>query len=221
MLIATPVDVTLPQGTNLTQANIRGMSVSQSPDSLYPPGGGFAANGVDNNPGSFTHTVADVNVDHVWRVDFGEDMLLELENVSMSNRASCCGERLRDITVTVFRDDGSRAFTSGVLNPGNSMGFSGDNQGGLSTDLVTGSTNPPLPMIGRTVVITRTPDASGPNADDRSVLSLGEVVVRGNTLPDPLVPISVVLPPLGQSVPEGGSFTLSTEAAGSLPIGYR
>jgi len=175
-------DVFLPLGTNLTQASIIGMSVAQSPTSASPPGNGFASNAVDGNLGNFTHTNANVNVDHTWQVDFGEEMLIE--NVSLFNRSGCCGERLRDITISVLDGGGSTVFSSGTLNPGNSLGFSGTNQGGLAFDFTT--LNGGNPVQGQTVLVTRTPDAVGPNLDDRSVLALGEVtVIGGSVVPEP------------------------------------
>ncbi len=179
--IGNLMDVFLPLGTNLTQSNIASMTVAQSPTSASPPGGGFAGNAVNNNFADFTHTNANETVDHTWRVDFGEMMLLE--SVSMFNRSNCCGERLRDITVSVLDGMGGTVFTSALLNPGNILGFTGVNQGGL--DVNFSALNGGSPIVGRTVVITRTRDAVGPTADDRSVLSLGEVQVFGGTIPEP------------------------------------
>ena len=174
-------NVIFPLGTDLTRANIFNMSVAQAPTSASPPGGGFATNAVDGNLANFTHTNANVNVDHTWQVDFGEEMLLE--NISMFNRSNCCGERLRDITVSVLDGGGGTVFTSALLNPGNALNFSGTNQPGLDVDF--SALNGGNPIIGQTVVITRTTDAVGPNNDDRSVLSLGEVTIIGGSIPEP------------------------------------
>jgi hypothetical protein len=175
--IGNMTDADLPLGTNLTQARIATMTVAQAPTVASPPGGGVASNGVDGNFGNFTHTSANVNVNHTWRVDFGEEM--RLEKVALFNRSSCCGERLRNITVSVLDEGGTTVFTSEVLNPENVLGFIGTNQPGLSVDLV--ALNGGNPIVGKTVVVTRTPSATGPTPDDQSVLSLGEVEVTGGS----------------------------------------
>ncbi len=46
---------------------------------------------------------AEVNVAHTWQVDFGE--VMRLESVSLFKWTSCCGERLRDITVSVLDEN--------------------------------------------------------------------------------------------------------------------
>ena len=175
--IGSVTDVTLPPGTSLTAAGIQALTVAQSPTNASPPGGGFAANGIDGNPGNFTHTTADLNVNHTWQVDFGEEMLLE--QVDIRNRSNCCGERLRDITVSVLDANGATVITSDELNPGNALNFSGTNQPGLLVDLT--ALNGGSPVRGQTVVISRTPDPNGTEPNDQSVLSVGEVIVLGSS----------------------------------------
>ena len=176
--IGTIEDVVLPPGTNLTRSALALIEASQSPDAANPPGSGFAANGIDGNVGNFTHTTTGgAGGSHWWQVDFGEEM--SLESVDILNRANCCGERLRDITVSVLDAGGSAVFTSDLLNPGNELGFTGINQGGLTLNLV--ELNGGSPVVGQTVVITRTPDPGGANAHDMSVVSVGEVTVIGGT----------------------------------------
>jgi hypothetical protein len=157
------------------------MSASQNPTNASPPGGGFAGNALDGNLGNFTHTTADETLDHTWQVDFGELMLIE--NVSLFNRSGCCGERLRDITISVLDGAGSSVFSSALLNPGNSLLFNGINQPDLDVDFT--ALNGGNPVQGRTVLVTRTRDAVGSSPDDRSVLSLGEVTVTGGSIPEP------------------------------------
>jgi hypothetical protein len=170
-------EVTLPPGSDLTAAGIQGMTVSQSPTSASPPGGGVPSNGVDGNLNNFTHTNANLNVTHTWQVDFGEEVLIE--EVDLRNRANCCGERLRDITVSILDANGETVLSSEVLNPGNTLNFLGTNQAGLLVDFV--ALNGGSPVRGQTVVVSRTPDETGVNPDDQSVLSLGEVIVTGSS----------------------------------------
>ena len=174
-------DVSLPLGTNLTAANIVAMTTAQTPTSASPPGGGFAGNAVDGNLGNFTHTNANLTVNHTWLVDFGEIMLLE--EVELLNRSNCCGERLRDIEVSVLDENGVPVLTSGLLNEDNALGFSGTGQGGLSVDLA--ALNGGQPVAGQSVLVTRFPDLDGSEPNDQSVLSLGEVIVTGGSIPEP------------------------------------
>lgn len=161
---------TFPAGSDLR--TLPGMTTSQSPSVGAPPGGGVPENAFDGNAGTFTHTQSNNNtVDHVWQVDFGQDV--SLEEVTLTNRQDCCADRLRDITVTVLDGSGAEIFNSGLLNPANVLGFTGNSGGTLYVDF-TG------PITGRTLVVTRNPDLSDPNASNGSILSLGEVTVIGS-----------------------------------------
>lgn len=179
VLISDTVDVLIPLGTNLTRANILGFSASQAPTSAGPPGGGVPGNAFDGNFGNFTHTNADINVNATFTTDFGEEMLLE--SVSMFNRTSCCGERLRDIVVTVLDGNGVEVLNSGLLNPANALLGPGQ----IDVDLV--ALNGGNPIVGKTVVITRIVDNVNTlnSADDRSVISLGELQIFGGSVPEP------------------------------------
>jgi len=167
------VDAMLPSGTNLTHSGIQSMTVAQSTDlnANYP-----ALNGVDGNYENFTHTES-ADTSAWWEVDFGE--MMRLESMTMFNRTSCCGERLRDITVTVLDAGGNPVFTSTMLNPGNTLGFSG---GGGQIDYDFAGN----PVLGQTVRISRTadPDDSA-GQDDAHVLSLAEVDILGASIPEP------------------------------------
>lgn len=171
-------DLTLPLGTNLTRSGIVGMAVAQSSSHAAGPVG----NGVDGNFGNFTHTLSSDTMPW-WRVDLGE--VMSLEQVFMFNRTSCCGERLRDITVRVLDENGSPVFTSDTLNPNNVEGFAGTGGGQLSVDLA--ALNGGAPVAGQMVEISRTIDPTGGTSlDDARVLALGEVQVFGGTLiPEP------------------------------------
>ncbi len=167
-------DVMLASGTNLTHSDIQAMTVAQSTDL----GATYAAlNGVDGNYGNFTHT-ASADASAWWEVDFGE--VMRLESMTMFNRTSCCGERLRDITVTVLDASGNTVFTSAMLNPNNDLGFSG---GGGQIDYDFDGN----PVLGQTVRISRTADPTGgTGTDDAHVLSLAEVdIIGASAVPEP------------------------------------
>lgn len=175
--VSRTLDLSFPAGSDLRL--LPGKTVTQTPSTGTPPGNGFPENAFDGNIGTFTHTDSTNNtVDHVWQVDFGQDV--SLENVTLTNRQGCCAERLRDITVTVLNSVGTEIFNSGNLNVGagdgtgnNAMGFLGNSGGILFVDF-TG------PITGRTLVVTRTPDLADPNVGNGSILSLGEVTVIGS-----------------------------------------
>ncbi len=130
----------------------------------------------------FTHTAAGVNLPAAWQLDLGGTFFLY--RITLYNRTSCCGSRLRDITVSILDEDGTSAvFTSELLNPENVLGGGTlDGPATLALDLVaiTGSA-----IEGGIIRIVRTPDPdlSGTgglgNADEADVLSLGEVEALG------------------------------------------
>jgi hypothetical protein len=176
LIVTNQSDVLLPAGTNLTHSNILGMAVSQS----STLGGFTAGSAVNGSTGDFTHTVGtDTNAS--WTVDFGE--VMNLESFSIDNRTSCCGQRLRDITVTVRDSFGVPVYTSALLNPENVLG----SPLSLTDSFPSGTT-------GRYVTISRTPDPDGSGqggvpgtADDQNVLSMAEVNVFGSSIPEPSV----------------------------------
>jgi hypothetical protein len=173
-------NVMLPSGTNLTHAGIQNMTVAQSSNYNATFVASVGVDGVYNN---FTHTaVADANT--WWQVDFGETM--SLESMTMFNRTNCCGERLRDITVEVLDSAGNPIFTSALLNPGNTLGFSGGGSGqDLSYDFL--AANGGNPILGQTVRISRTADSTGGTGTaDANVLSLAEVdIIGASAVPEP------------------------------------
>ena len=147
-------------------------SVSQTSTS-----GGFVPElAVDGNIFNFTHTQAG-DLEPAWEVDLGSEQTVT--QVRLLNRTSCCGSRLRDITVTVLDDGGTAVFTSDLLNPENEQGTFPNGPASLIVDLPDGT-------MGRRVRVSRTPDEdlSGSdgqgNADEGTVLSLAEVVVFGD-----------------------------------------
>jgi hypothetical protein len=136
--------------------------------------------GNDGSLGNFTHTAAGQNLPATWELDLGRTATIS--RIVLYNRTSCCGSRLRDITVFVL--DAARtqvAFQSELLNPENVLGGGGlSGPAQLALDLVaqTGGV-----VSGRFVRVVRNPDpdrsGSGGqgNSDEPDVLSLGEVEV--------------------------------------------
>jgi len=144
----------------------------------------FSANlALNGNFGDFTHTLG-TDTSPFWQVTLTNEMAIF--SVVLHNRTSCCGSRLRDITIEIISTNtGVRVtnYTSALLNPENA-GFTYPNGPSfLSNNLValTGG-----PVSGRIVLVRRAPDpdlsGSGGqgNADEPAVLSLGEVVVNAS-----------------------------------------
>jgi hypothetical protein len=168
-------------GTNVTSGAVTNLALgktttqSSTLDFVYASG-----NAVDGDINTFTHTLAGMNTPATWEVDLGTNY--SLSRIVLWNRVSCCGSRLRDITVRVLSANGAATnFVSAWLNPENAL-ESPDN---LTLDLeaLTGG-----PVAGGRVRVTRTPDPdlSGTggvgNSDEFDVLSLAEVQVFGNSL---------------------------------------
>ncbi len=176
LIVTNQSNVLLPAGSNLTHSNIFAMAVSQS----STLGGFSAASAINGSTGDFTHT-AGTDTSASWTVDFGE--VMNLESFSIDNRTSCCGQRLRDITVTVLDGLGSPVYVSPLLNPENILG----SPLSLTDSFPTGT-------AGRYVTISRTPDPDGSGqgglpgtADDQNVLSMAEVNIFGSSIPEPSV----------------------------------
>jgi hypothetical protein len=141
--------------------------------------GSFTADlAIDDDLGNFTHTIASDNAPE-WTLQLAHRSILS--EITIHNRDSCCGLRLRDITVEVLDSNGSTTFLSELLNPENIDG----SPELIDLDLIgiTGDA-----VIGQTVKIRRTPDpdfsgqGGSDSASDASILSLGEVVVTGEPI---------------------------------------
>ena len=142
--------------------------------------GGFAPGlAIDGNLGNFTHTQGGDDMAS-WELVLPEEV--EMGTIVVHNRSSCCGSRLRDITVEVLDAAGDVLYTSPLLNPENELGAFPNGPASLRVDLQFGDAGV---LVGNTVRITRTadPDLSGTggegNADESNVLSLGEVEIFG------------------------------------------
>ena len=146
----------------------RGKATSQSSTS-----GGFTSDlGVNGSTADFTHTAAGQNTPATWTVNLGTNY--GIERVIIYNRTSCCGSRLRDITVHILNATGATNYTSALLNPENVL--AGPASITLNLTQLTGGL-----ILGSQVRVARTPDpdfsGGAGNADEADVLSLAEVEV--------------------------------------------
>ncbi|MHC1764386.1 MAG: lamin tail domain-containing protein [Verrucomicrobiia bacterium] len=135
-----------------------------------------AANAIDGDPATFTHTASDDNAS-AWWVTLGAPA--EVRRIVLRNRQDCCASRFRDLTVNLLAADGKTViWTSGLLNPENSLG----SPDMIALDLFELNVGAIEAQIVQ-VVRTPDPDLSGSNGtgneDEDNVLSLGEVEVYG------------------------------------------
>ncbi len=142
---------------------------------------------IDGDYNNFTHT-CDGDSQPAWELDLGETFYIE--SVTLYNRSSCCGSRLRDITIAILTAAGDETvFASDLLNPENEGYTYPDGPTTISVDLValTGTL-----VQGGIIRVTRTPDPdlsgtnSQGNTDEDDVLSLGEVEVIGAPADQPV-----------------------------------
>ncbi len=156
----------------------RGGIAAQSSD--YGGGEYPAALGIDGNYGNFTHTLAGNNGlgPAWWEVDLLDEY--SIGKIVLYNRTSCCGSRLRDITVYVLDANRDPVWQSDLLNPENELG-----QYPLGPPVLTVNIEKEegRGAVGRYIRIERLPDPdlSGTggqgNPDEADVLSLAEVEV--------------------------------------------
>ena len=99
--------------------SLTGAVAQQSPEeyAIYP-----ASLAIDGNRGNFTHTLEGCP-DPWLTVTLPEAQ--DFSTVMIYNRSECCGERLQNITVTVYAgtDETVPLFTSAVLNPDGALGI--------------------------------------------------------------------------------------------------
>ena len=151
-----------------------------------------AAQALDGDKQTFTHTTAGVLLPAKWEVNLATNAAIE--EIVLYNRQGCCGSRLRDITIRILSlDSKTTNFTSALLNPENVLGNGTlDGPAELRVNLrdLTGA-----PVVGGRVRVTRTPDPdlSGTggqgNSDEANVLSLAEVEVYASTAPATFKPL--------------------------------
>jgi len=137
--------------------------------------GYVSALAVDGDLNDFTHTDA-ADAAPWWEVDLCE--MSDIETIVLHNRTSCCGSRLRDITVEILDSARISVFTSKLLNRENELGAFPNGPPELTLDLVALEGHV---VRGQFVSVTRTPDPdlSGTggqgNAGEANSLSLAEV----------------------------------------------
>ncbi len=182
--------------------------------SEYGGGAYPASNAINENFGDFTHTIGDTSdPDPWWQVALPAEF--EISAVVLYNRTSCCGLRLRDITVVVEDEDGTQTYQSELLNPENVLA----SPLSIAVDIVADAG---AAVKGAVVRVHRTgdPDLSGggTTSHDSYVLSLGEVEVFG--IATDLAPI-ITTQPAGGRVEVGQPFTMSVAAIGTEPLSYQ
>ncbi len=146
--------------------------------------GSFTPNlAINNNLGDFTHTLG-TDPEPFWQVTLTNEM--SIFSIVLHNRTSCCGSRLRDITIEILSTNSTGTvtnWTSALLNPENAGFTYPGGPASISNNLVTLAGGP---VSGRIVRVRRMadPDLSGSggqgNTDEANVLSLGEVVINAS-----------------------------------------
>lgn len=150
-------DLTMPYGPAPVVAPTNVVSVSQSSDydAPYP-----AANALDGNPATFTHTLNFTN--SYWMADLGA--AYPIGRVEIVNRDSCCDARFGGLVLRIF-DGASNSAASAILsNPG---------LGGTWTN------NPPPGTVGRYVRVGL--ENGQQNADGNYYVTLAEARVYSGT----------------------------------------
>ncbi len=170
--------------------------------------GGYPASlALDGQNGNFTHTDGSA-APPWWLVTWTADR--SIHSITLHNRAGCCPERLRDITVEILAANLTTVvWSSPLLNPENSL----TGPAAITVDVLAG--NGGAPVTGRAVKVRRTNDAdwSGAGAvngspHDANTLSLAEVTVM---VPDP----NNVNPPPGlQNLAPAGLATQTSTLGG-------
>ena len=133
---------------------------------------------VDNNLGTFSHTVGGADPNPWWQVNLAGNYIIQ--SITLENRRDCCQKRLQDTRVQILGADGSTVvWDSGTLYPGP---IYNDSEIPLTTTLnltaLAGG-----PVRGNYVKVSRTGgNPPGGTDHDRYVLSLAEVVVSSNLI---------------------------------------
>ncbi len=138
-----------------------GQPTTQSSDGY----GYTGAQAVDGEPSTFSHT-GDADLAPWWAVDLGGTW--SIDEISIYNRADCCGDRLYNLTVRVIDATGAEVWASDVLNPV----VEGATPGSPGSVLLAA---PPTPVVGSAVRVEKT---AVNGAYSSEWMSLGEVEVR-------------------------------------------
>ena len=132
---------------------------------------------VDNNLGTFSHTVGGADPNPWWQVNLGGNYIIQ--SITLENRRDCCQKRLQDTRVQILGADGSTVvWDSGILYPGPIYDDSIPLTTTLNLTALAGG-----PVRGNYVKVSRTGgNPPGGTDHDRYVLSLAEVVVSSNLI---------------------------------------
>lgn len=154
-----------------------------------------ANNAINGNFGDFTHTQG-TDAAPFWEVAFDVDHALS--SITLHNRDSCCQSRLRDITVTI-RDaaDTTDLFVSGLLNAENTGFAFPAGPDSITLDLMTltgGVVDGGIVRIERTADSDLSGTGGQGNDDEANVLSLGEVEIFAQFMPDEIQEVAVGKP---------------------------
>ncbi len=139
---------------------------------------------LDNDNANFTHTVSG-DRPATWLLTFPDERIIE--RIVLWNRSSCCGSRLRDITVSILSASNQELWSSELLNPENDLGNGLVNVGPQSLEINLSELNGSA-VRGSKIQVVRTPDpdksGSGGegNNDESDVLQLAEVEVFGREI---------------------------------------
>lgn len=116
-------------------------------------GAGAAANANNGSFADFSHTLG-TDTAPFWLRLYNFDV--PIKKIVLNNRTSCCGSRLRDITVQILSASNVVLYTSPLLNPENAGFTFPAGPANLTVEL-------PSAIYGRKVRVSRTvdPDLSG------------------------------------------------------------
>ncbi len=170
VVLFTVEDVALPANTQLTTADLAGLSATQS--STWP--GLPATLALDGNNKTFTATAA--ADDHAWwELDLGGEV--DLQTLTLINRQDCCQDRFNDLSVSLFDQNhvhlGTEYVSLGIGDPSLTVDFGWFEREGRGT---------------RYLRVSRAGDGTG--TEDGNILSLAEVTVTGAAYLSPTLGIT-------------------------------
>ena len=176
---------TLWLATAAPAAQISTSGATATESSMYQGTSFPASNVLDGDFTDFSHTD---NTDANPLLTITLPANTTIGQVQLHNRTACCGERLRDITITISNLTDTQVLnTSPVLNPANNRNFSGAETPGThaapgTQDIVY---NLPAAVQGAIIRISRNTTGNAAT-DDGRVLALGEVTLDSVTAaPEP------------------------------------
>lgn len=181
LVVAIVVAMGIATGAEAALQNIAPSGVASQSSTLAAQ---YSADKANNGVlGDFSHTL-ETNIDPTWELLF--PMNAAIESIVIHNRDSCCGSRLRDITVDILDVNGIDVlYTSALLNAENTGFTFPAGPDNIALDLVAltgGAVNGGLVRITRTSDLDLSGTGGQGNSGEASVLSLGEVQVFSETI---------------------------------------